>query len=178
MSHQTPAPKQNQRKILPDLETLDRLLRLDPETGILWWRVKVPKMRPGGYAGSARGSRGYRSIMICGILYPVHRVVWKLHWREEPPEYIDHENRVRTDNRPENLRVATAAENQANAKTPRNNTSGIKGVCYHKGQKAWMASFRLNGKDVYLGCYSTREEAGAVVQAAREKAHGEFARHE
>ena len=178
MSHQTPAPKQNQRKILPDLETLDRLLRLDPETGILWWRVKVPKMRPGGHAGSVKGPRGYSAVLVCGIMYPVHRLVWKLHWREEPPEYIDHKNGIKTDNRPCNLRVATAAENQANAKTPRNNTSGIKGVCYHKTIKKWMASIHLNGKDICLGYYPTKEEAGTVVQAAREKAHGEFARHE
>lgn len=48
----------------------------------------------------------------------------------------------------------------------KNNTSGIKGVSYHKKSGKWRAQIRVQGKNYYLGIYERIEDAAA----AREKA--------
>jgi hypothetical protein len=67
---------------------------------------------------------------------------------------IDHINRVRDDNRIENLRLVTQSQNALNSKLKSTNTTGIKGLCLLKNPKLtngifWQANFR--GKVLYSG---------------------------
>ena len=50
-----------------------------------------------------------------------------------------------------------------------NNSSGIKGVCFDRNsrcRKKWIAQKTINGKNVRIGRFDTKEEAGAAIQTA------------
>lgn len=65
----------------------------------------------------------------------------------------DHINGNRLDNRKHNLRPATPALNSRNRKTHINNTSGFRGVCWHKRDKKWTAQIKVEGRFLFLGNY-------------------------
>ena len=88
---------------------------------------------------------------------------------------VDHINHNGLDNRSVNLRKCTRTQNAQNTRTPRNNTSGHKGVSWHKEDKRWRAQIGVGGKSVRLGEYRTIEEAIMVREQAVEKHFGEFA---
>lgn len=88
---------------------------------------------------------------------------------------VDHINGNGLDNRRDNLRPATTAQNQWNTEKQANNTSGYKGVTYDKRARKWKAYIGVNGKRLHLGYFSTAEEAAIAYNDAASVAHGEFA---
>ena len=64
-------------------------------------------------------SQPYRKVKLNNKLYLSHRLIFKLIHRKEPGPYIDHINQDKLDNRIENLREVTCAENAANTSIPR-----------------------------------------------------------
>jgi len=106
-----------QPKPLPPLELLLERFEYNEETGHLYYN-NTPRndLAPGTVAGYDTG-RGWLRVKISGLHYKVHRIVWKMYYGEDPPEglEVDHINRVRTDNRIENLRVVTRSVNMANS---------------------------------------------------------------
>jgi hypothetical protein len=88
----------------------------------------------------------------------------------------DHINGKPLDNRKENLRICTRAENGRNRGYPKNNTSGFKGVYWHKGGKKWCAQIAHNKKRIYIGCFKDKEEAARAYDAKAKELFGEFAR--
>ena len=118
-----------------------------------------------------------RGYLMCGGI-PVHRIVYeRTHGKKPKGMQIDHINGDILDNRVENLRIATYAENQWNAKKRVDNTSGVKGVCWHKASQKWYAQIKQNKVMYNLGVYKDKKEAEKVVRKKREELHGEFARH-
>lgn len=91
-----------------------------------------------------------------------------------PGEFVDHVNGNPLDNRRQNLRICTHAENMRNRRRPKHNTSGFKGV-YASGRR-WRAEIVFEGARYRLGSYATPEEASAAYAVAAVKLHGEFAR--
>jgi len=118
--------------------------------------------------------RGYLTIGS----WKVHNLVWEQFNGKKPKGFqIDHINGNVKDNRIENLRLATYAENQWNAKTRVDNKSGVKGVCWHKKTQKWRAQIKQNKVLYDLGVYNTIQKAKEVVQKKRIELHGEFTRH-
>jgi len=74
-----------------------------------------------------------------------------------------------------NLREATNAENSRNARLSRSNSSGFKGVAWHKRAQKWQAKIRVDRRWLWLGQYTTREAAAAAYDDAARELHGEFA---
>ena len=91
---------------------------------------------------------------------------------------VDHINGDTLDNRRENLRICTQAENNRNIGKLSTNTSGFKGVKKYYSRGKWNGSWcaRLNEK--HLGTRRTPEEAHKLYCDAVKIAHGEFARTE
>lgn len=89
---------------------------------------------------------------------------------------VDHKDMNGLNNRRENLRISTRSENAYNQGVVARNTSGFKGVCWHKASGKWMARITSNGIHEYLGLFDTAEKAyDAYCLAARQR-HGDFAR--
>lgn len=104
----------------------------------------------------------------------MHRVICEPQERQE----VDHINLNRHDNRRENLRVCSHADNSKNQPIYKNNRVGIKGVYRdpRKGGKSYRAQITVDGKQMTLGIYATPEEAGEAYRKAAIRYHGEFAR--
>jgi hypothetical protein len=90
---------------------------------------------------------------------------------------VDHINGNRLDNRKQNLRLCTKAENGRNRPANRNNTSGYKGVTFKKGntKKPWCAQIKVNKKRIYLGSFETPQAAYEKYKSAALIYHKEFA---
>lgn len=89
--------------------------------------------------------------------------------------FVDHINRNTLDNRRQNLRYATASENQRNRGVSSNNISGLKGAHWDRSKGRWRPEIKANGKRYKLGYYLTAEEAAEAYAEAAKKLHGEFA---
>ncbi len=63
-----------------------------------------------------------------------------------PKELIDHKDRDGLNNKRSNLRVANKSINALNSKMRVDNTSGIRGLNYHKSRNMWRVYSTLNGK--------------------------------
>lgn len=87
----------------------------------------------------------------------------------------DHINGNGLDNRRANLRQATVAQNQWNARLRKQvKTSQFKGV-YLRSGKYWVAAIKLGGKTRYLGAHGTEAAAALAYDAAAREMFGEFA---
>jgi hypothetical protein len=93
----------------------------------------------------------------------------------EPTEHVDHRNHDTFDNRLDNLRVSTPAENSHNKRKSKSNTSGYKGVSLHRKTGRWLAQIVHNRKWVYLGLHPTRESAAKAYDNAAKTLHKEYA---
>lgn len=163
------------RKIIPRDVVLDGL-SYNPETGVFIRNKTGGGVRKGSVAGRKKHN-GYIEISINNKRYYAHRLAWLIYYGFWPECQIDHINGVRDDNRICNLRIATNMQNQYNAKKPKNNTSGVKGVYWQKQVKKWQAYCDVNGKRYHLGLFSDIERARLSVMKFREKMHKEFCNH-
>jgi hypothetical protein len=152
-------------------EEVRQRFHYNPTDGSLVWITH--KRRPdliGTVAGSKHPNAHIQVYVNCKK-YWAHRLIW-LYQYGYMPKMIDHINGNPSDNRIENLRECTQAENLRNVGKPKHNTSGIKGVSWSKAANKWEARC---GK--YLGLYETKEEAAKIVQEYREQKHKDFAHH-
>jgi AP2 domain/HNH endonuclease len=92
------------------------------------------------------------------------------------PEWplVDHINHDGLDNRRENLRPASRAQNARNAR-PHGRTSLYKGVCWYKAGRQWEARIRHDGQRIYLGRFADETAAALAYDAAARRLFGEYA---
>lgn len=91
-------------------------------------------------------------------------------------KHPDHKNNNGLDNRKENLRIATHADNSRNRSMDRKNTSGLKGVSFHKHTKKWRATLSINNRSVSLGFYDDKIHAAKVYDGISMLIFGQFAK--
>ena len=153
-------------------ELLKTVLHYNQKTGEFHWLVKpASRTHIGDLAGCKETERGYWVIGIAGKIYKAHRLAW-LYVYGYLPEYLDHKNRNRMDNRISNLREATKPQNGGNAYGRKEGK--LKGAYWHKRAKRWTSHINIKGKFVWLGQYATEEEAHAAYCKAAKVKFGEF----
>lgn len=141
-----------------DWYQLKSILDYNPNTGIFKWKISNSnRIKPGDIAGIL--TQGYCKIGINGKLYLAHHLAWFYVYGYFPENEIDHINRNGTDNRIENLREVSRICNARNTKNRSNNTSGIKGVSFHKQTNKWQVQITVNQKRISLGCHDEFDEA-------------------
>ena len=89
------------------------LFSYDPDTGELWWKEKRSNRQDMSRRAGSQNAAGYWQFSYKGSVYLQHRVIWKMVHGKWPKE-VDHINRIKSDNRLENLRDCTHKENMEN----------------------------------------------------------------
>lgn len=122
-----------------------------------------------GYAARKKYERvgiglyAYKTLFLHSLLCPSDGVT-------------DHVNGNSLDNRKINLRACTQKQNVWNTPKKVTNTSGYKGVSYHKPSGKWVAQIYEVGRKRYLGIFKDIGEAKAAYDKAARRLHGEYAR--
>lgn len=116
---------------------------------------------------------GYAATSIKGKTVYMHRIIMNC------PEgfNIDHLNHNRLDNRKVNLRLCNQHQNNGNYRLSRHNTSGYKGVGFHKKSEKWRAYIQVSGrKQRHLGLFPTSALAAKAYDEAALGVFGDFAK--
>ena len=147
--------------------------RLDynQDTGIFTWITVndyTHNVKVGDVAGSVN-DQGYTKIMIKGKHYSAHRLAFLYVEGGFPVDCVDHINGIKSDNRFVNLRYATNSENSKNKSKYKCNKSGFTGVGWHKRDRVWVASIRVERKPIHLGNFKNLSDAVLARVNASEK---------
>jgi len=134
------------------------------ELSLLAWHIDSYSHCKSEYASSTGPKKSHLKM---------HRIIMKA----EKGKIVDHINGNGLDNRKENLRIATYAQNSYNSGRQKNNSSGFKGVSWEnvRGSKNWRAQLTVNGKKVRIGRFKTPKEAALAHDKKAKELHGAFA---
>lgn len=150
-------------------ERLHQLFFYSPETGEFTRKITTSHLSKANTIAGCL-AQGYYKIRVDGKLYLSHRLAW-LYVYGEMPQYIDHINRIPTDNKISNLRPVSKQQNQENREKQKNNKSGYKGVSFDKQRKKWFSCIQTKNKTIALGRYETAEMAYEAYKEAAKKYH-------
>lgn len=138
-------------------ERLKELLHYDPLTGVFTWKGSSRRGWNGRIAGSI-DHKGYIVINL-GQVYKAHRLAWLYTYGVWPSSQLDHQDRVKSNNRLGNLVEATGQENCLNKGLLITSTSGFTGVTRNTRDTKWIARFSTKEKRHFLGEFTNIEDA-------------------
>ena len=119
----------------------------------------------------------YAASRIRGRLWLMHDLI--MEWANGPMpkgKEVDHRNLDGLDNRLDNLRYATSSQNAFNKVKSTRNTSGYKGVFWHKGARKWMVQVKFHNVVHYVGLFASKDEAAIAYNTKASELSAEFAR--
>lgn len=150
-------------------DRLKELLDYDPETGVFIWKIDLIKQKTKEkIAGCLHKNSGYHHITINGHKHKAHRLAFLYMEGYFPENQIDHIDRNRSNNRWDNLREVSRTCNARNSNIPKNNKSGVVGVCWHKLNNKWISSIMVFGRTVHLGYFDN------IIEAAKARWEAEL----
>lgn len=148
----------------------------DELTGIFTWINPTGKRAKAGDKLGSNTKTGYFDTQIFGQRYYLHRLAWLYVHGVMPSKHIDHINGDKSDTRIINLRECDRSQNLQNTKKRTDNTSGYKGVSWHKQLQRWAVRACINGKYKHLGLFHDIEEARQCYERHATQNHGQFYR--
>lgn len=152
-----------------DQSTLKEYFDYNENTGIFVWKKKKGfKVKIGDIAGQT-GKHGYRYIRFDKKLYALHRLAWVYMYGNIDNRFIDHINGNTSDNRINNLRLATPIQNSQNSFKIRSLKTGTIGITWDFNK--WLVRIRVNGKRITIGRFTNKKEASLAYKDAKIKYH-------
>jgi hypothetical protein len=115
---------------------------------------------------------GYAVTSIEGQTISMHRLLMG----DPDGMLVDHRDEYPRNNRRFNIREADKSGNMSNRGLQKNNTSGYKGVWYHKQLQKWAVEIKFRQIKRFLGVFDSPEEGAAAYNLAATHLHGEFAK--
>lgn len=139
-----------------------------------FWRERLPSNSGKGYSLITLRDAKTRKL----ISFLVHRLVYELFAGPIPEnQEIDHINRVKKDNRIDNLRLVTKSQQHYNIGKfkKKGNSSKYKGVHFCNSVHKWLARITIDKKIRTIGSFSTELEAAIAYDSAAKIAFKEYA---
>ena len=137
------------------------------DDGYLIWKVRTSNRVKIGNIAGCNDHCSYCLIGVDGKIYRSHRLIWLWHHGYMPEHGLDHRNRVKGDNRVENLRETSDQCNVRNTGNYKHNKSGVKGIS-RKINGKWWAQIKVNKQDYKLGYFDNFDEAVLTRLAAEQ----------
>lgn len=145
------------------------LFRYEKESGRLINEVTRPNGALRGLYADNTYDCGYRSITLQGKHIKAHRVIWTMLNEDIKEGYvIDHINRIRYDNRIENIRLVTMKENMKNVGR-RIDCKFVTGVFFVERDNVWRADIGVNNRRIFLGEFKNKNDAAMARKEAETK---------
>ena len=135
-------------------DLLVSILNYDRETGIF---IRKSTKKPTGWTKKT----GYIQIRINNRLYQAHRLAFLYMEGYFPEGQVDHKDRVRNNNKWDNLREASQQCQSRNCSLSNRNTSNVKGVCWKNGESKCRVGITVDQKNFCLGRFDDFVEAVA-----------------
>lgn len=153
-------------------ERLRELLRYDPDTGEFFRLTKRRGCKGGvGAVAGTPDKDGYILICIDRVLYKAHRLAVLWMTGQWPLDVVNHLDGITHNNQWGNLQCCTRTENNRHTRLSGSNTSGVKGVSWHKQAGKWQAFITVDRVRRGLGHFAKFEDAVAAREEA-EKLYG------
>lgn len=131
-----------------------------------WYALKV-KNTVYGCSRPSLGNRRYGSLLM-------HRFVMRINGLDKDGS-IDHRNGNGLDNRKANLRIGTHSQNCQNQKLHCDSSTGVKGVTWDKRRNKFVAQIQVDGRHIFLGRFTQKQEAAEAYKVAALNLFGEYA---
>ncbi len=141
--------------------------------GNLYWRIKLGTRGKVGSKVGNLNAGGYYIVQVDKVQYYIHRLIYLYHYGYMP-KFIDHKHGKSIGNYIWNLRPCTVSENRANSSLNKNNTSGFRGVMFHKKSGKWIGRFKHEGVNYDLGAYDDPVTASIEIEDKRKEVQGKF----
>jgi nucleoside diphosphate kinase len=144
--------------------------------GEIYYKVSRSRNKVGSKAGTYRKHDNAYQVIIKRKHYLIHRVVFMMH-HGYLPQFVDHIDGNRANNKIENLREATHSQNAHNCAIRKDSKTNVKNVSWNKVDKSWKVRIQVNHTRITIGQFKDLELAELVAMEARNKFHGQFANH-
>ena len=165
-------------KQLPDYQLLTERYNLSPEfpTGLSFKTQFNSRCKVNAQAGAYNSVSKRAYLSINGTNFKCSRIVYYLATGIDPGVYeVDHIDQNSANNCITNLRLATRSQNASNMKRRPNNTTGFKGVSWHKARNLFRVTISINQRAKHLAHHICPARLAYTYNQAAIKEQGEFA---
>jgi len=157
-------------------QAVREVLDYDPATGVMVWRAGTKFAgKQAGCRQCGRRGKFYHVIVIGKKLFLRSRLAFAWMTGRWPEQVMDHISGNSLDDRWENLREASIAENVRNIGSKAKASDLPMGVRLNTSSGSYSARIQVAGATIYLGAFPTPDEASSAYQAARKLHFGRFA---